>query len=592
MKDCFDYQKDKKIERYYIDSIITNQNNKLMIKFENKESKIDISCHYYKDYSKIEFINSYAFEELQEMSNFYRQFNNIGEIIRELNHNRINLENKCFIKGNEDISDEIILNINLNNYNIQFIFFILKKVKKNQKEIFDEMKNIINIYLDKTKIKNFSSSILVSKEDEKRAIKFWISPNEKLSSKLLYSYNIHYTSDPHNNNNYIYNFNGTVKDFHRQCDNKNRILMICKSKNEIFGGYTPLSFSKENDYGNDNHSFLFSLTRLEKYPKDSFDRTKSIWKYKNYGPSFHYDLYFKENKMNIIKFDKTNYLTPNNWVNRNNCFFNDDGILLEALEIFQIYYNEHIDIEDNLINFKYMDINDNSPYNNKKKNIKSNINNKINIIGEDKINENEINDKKNDFYKNKEYFNKKNDKEKIKDKGNKENNKKISKLKPNEDNFQKDNDKYGKNNNNENINKGKDYINEKNINNINNNKKNDNNNIIKEKKLSNNINKIKNNINENSLYNDKKIKDKIDIKYNKDNNNNKEDDDILLKDNIIFNDEDKNLSNTKELKIPENYENDSSDSSENEDKKSSGKTKFLNFKTIIIIVIEFIIVIL
>ena len=270
--------------------------------------------------------------------------------------------------------------------------------------------------------------------------------------------------------------------------------MICKSKNEIFGGYTPLSFSKENDYGNDNHSFLFSLTRLEKYPKDSFNRTNSIWKYENYGPSFHYDLYFRKNKMNIIKLDKTNYLTPNNWVNRKNCFFNDDGILLEALEIFQIYYNDHIDKEDNLINFKYMDINDNTPYNNKKKNIKSNIKNKINIIGEDKINENEIDDKKNDFYKNKEYFNKKNDKEKIKDKGNKENNKKISKLKPNEDNFQKDNDKYGKNNNNENINKGKDYINEKNINNINNNKKNDNNNIIEEKKLSNNINNIKSNL--------------------------------------------------------------------------------------------------
>ena len=204
MKDCFDYQKDKEIERYYIDSIITNQNNKLMIKFENKESKIDISCHYYKDYSKIEFINSYAFEELQEMSNYYRQFNNIGEIIRELNHNRINLENKCFIKGNEDISDEIILNINLNNYNIQFIFFILKKVKKNQKEIFDEMKNIINIYLDKTKIQNFSSSILVSKEDEKRAIKFWISPNKRLSAQLLYSYNIHYTPIPRYDNDYIY----------------------------------------------------------------------------------------------------------------------------------------------------------------------------------------------------------------------------------------------------------------------------------------------------------------------------------------------------------------------------------------------------
>ena len=209
MKDCIDDKKDKncldkKIDSVFRDSIITNKNNKLMIKFENKESKIDISCHYYKDYSKIEFSNSYTFKELQEMSSYYRQFNNIGEIITELNHNRTILENKCFIEGNEDISDAIKLNINIPNYNIQFIYFILKKVKKSHDEIFDEMKNIINIYLNQTKIQNFNSSILVSKEDEKRAIKFWISPNKRLSAQLLYSYNIHYTPIPRYDNDYIY----------------------------------------------------------------------------------------------------------------------------------------------------------------------------------------------------------------------------------------------------------------------------------------------------------------------------------------------------------------------------------------------------
>ena len=156
--------------------------------------------------------------------------------------------------------------------------------------------------------------------------------------------------------------------------------MICKSKNEIFGGYTPLSFSTANEYGCDNHSFLFSLTRLEKYPKDSFNRTKSIRKYENYGPFFHYDLCFRQNRMNIIKFDKTNYLTPPNWVERRNCFFNNDGILLESLEIFQINYIDNEEENDNLINFQYMNNNKNTPYNNKMKNIKFNIKNKDDII--------------------------------------------------------------------------------------------------------------------------------------------------------------------------------------------------------------------
>jgi hypothetical protein len=117
--------------------------------------------------------------------------------------------------------------------------------------------------------------------------------------------------------------------------------MICKSNKEIFGGYTPLSFDSSDDYKNDNESFLFSINRLEKYPKDSYSRSKSIWCYREYGPSFHYDLYFRTNKINAVKFERTNYLTPNNWVNRRNCYTNELGVHLDSLEIYKIRKSDY-----------------------------------------------------------------------------------------------------------------------------------------------------------------------------------------------------------------------------------------------------------
>lgn len=67
------------------------------------------------------------------------------------------------------------------------------------------------------KIENFKSNILASKEESKRVIKFWISPNECLRAKLLYSFNnIDYRPIPHRQNEYDNNFNRTVREFHER----------------------------------------------------------------------------------------------------------------------------------------------------------------------------------------------------------------------------------------------------------------------------------------------------------------------------------------------------------------------------------------
>ena len=170
----------------------------------------------------------------------------------------------------------------------------------------------------------------------------WISARKRLTTKLLFSFNdIQYQYDD------CYQAESgdlkvTVGTFHKKCDNKTDILVICKSRTEIFGGYTPLCFSSIEDYGYDNDSFLFSLNKLEKYPKNSYNNSKSIWCYRDYGPSFEYDLYFRKGKIDIVKSEKSNYLINNKWINEKNCFLHERGILLDSLEVFQIIDEDNI----------------------------------------------------------------------------------------------------------------------------------------------------------------------------------------------------------------------------------------------------------
>ncbi len=274
--------------------------------------------------------------------------------------------------------------IPLPSFTCKNISFNLKEKKKSYKEEYREYKIITNIYEEELVIANFNSKILIGKDKEKHAIKFWISPIHKISAKLIYSFYENFCLNNENEKMEI-NFNigrsKKVRNFHQTCDNKKRILILFKSKNEIFGAYTPLSFNSLNKYGYDNESFLFSLNRLKKYPKNSLNKTKSIWCYKNYGPSFHYDLYFLENSMNVVELDKNNYLTSDNWINRKDCFIDSEGIILDSLEIFQIVEEDNNQDKINLMNYEEEEKIDDSDF------PKDKINNNLNNIN----NENNIN---------------------------------------------------------------------------------------------------------------------------------------------------------------------------------------------------------
>ena len=380
----------------------TKENNEMNISIGYIDSKLSITAVFYKNYFKKTFSNSFTLEKLKESSSYYKQFNNEKEVINEILNNKLKGEEK--IEGNEETSNAINLEIPLPSTNFSKISFELKQVNKTPEEILNEYKYIINQYENKFQISNFKSKILAGKDLEKETIKIWISPKKKLEASLLFSFHdIEYKEDSKSKYTYSLDSNINVRNFHKSCDNKSKILVICKSKNEIFGGYTPLSFNSSDEYGKDNDSFLFSLNQLKKYPKNNYEKTESLWCYKNYGPSFHWDLYFREKKMHAVKFEKKTYLTPEKWIDKYNCYVNDEGILLDSLEIFQI-----IDISDdsyckkslaNLFgtpNFKNEKKNSSNLIGNNSKNEKGNIkNDKKDIIEEEKLDEQIIKNEEN-----------------------------------------------------------------------------------------------------------------------------------------------------------------------------------------------------
>ena len=350
----------------YNQKIKTNLNNEMNIIFEIKRSKLVVTCFYEKNYFKKAFTNSYTLKELKQESSFYNMLDYEIEIIEEISKNK--LKGKEYIEGNEETSDTIHLVIPLALAKYKCISFELREEKKTPKQIINEYEYITKIYEHKFKIQNFSSKILIGKDTEKETIKTWISPIKKIKAKLLFSFNdfsykIEEGKEVKTNLGAI----ETTNSFHYKCDNRPKILMICQSKNQIFGGYTPLCFNCSNGYGYDNDSFLFSLNTLQKYPKNSFSNTKSIWCYQNYGPSFHYDLCFLEGKMNIINLSKTNYLTKDNWVDVSQCNKDSNGIILDSLEIFQIFEDDY--------DFEQLNLDISS-----KINISTNINNNYNNI--------------------------------------------------------------------------------------------------------------------------------------------------------------------------------------------------------------------
>ena len=387
-------EKSNKTNNYYSNNrkIITENLNEINLDINDKNSKINISCSFEKNHFTTTFSNSFTLDEIKKQSRYFQFCKSVKEVLNEIKGNKS--KQKIYIKGNENISDFIILVIPIPSPTIKTIELELNKEKKDKVANSKEKDYVIKTHECEDLIENLKSTILINKISEEKTLKYWISPNKKLKAKLLYQFHsISYLNE--NDEEAIGNGGDNQKPdlFHTKCDNKNKILVICRSNNEIFGGYTPLCFNTSNKNENDNDSFLFSLNDFRNYYKSNFKNTESIKCNKNLGPCFSKDLFFVENKMNIVKFNKNNYLTKDNWVNLENCKKSSNGIILDDLEIFQIHEENYnfaqlkTDINNTINNNIYYNINNIDDINNDI----NNINNIINEIDNNSVNINDYN---------------------------------------------------------------------------------------------------------------------------------------------------------------------------------------------------------
>ena len=315
-------------------TIISDKNHKIFLSIEIKDSKLCFSCYYFEDYFKLNFFKEYTLEELKKSLNYFKQFNNEKEIWEEIKNNNLKGQEKIFEDENSE-KIKLVIPLPINIY--KTIEFTLQKLKKTDQEILEEYKSVISIYKEKLQIKDLNSKIIIDTE-QKEILKSLVSYYDKFKAKLLYSFYITYTDEEIANNLKNKKIPYSVTDFHTKCDNISSILVVCKSGDQIFGGYTQLQFKSNDSYGDDKNSFIFSLNRKEKYPKTT--RSGSIWCYKNYGPCFSYDLEFVEGKINIVKFNRYNYDIPSPFFkDKDKCLKNKNNsseYYLDSLEIFQI----------------------------------------------------------------------------------------------------------------------------------------------------------------------------------------------------------------------------------------------------------------
>ena len=189
--------------------------------------------------------------------NIEDKFKELYDIVNELKKENIELKQE-----NLQIKEQIKLLMDFKNK-------IEEKEKERERE--QEKKNL-----------DLDSNIL-NDAQKKNKIKEFISPNQKIKAELKYRL----TRD-----------GNSFDTFHKLCDNISpNLLLIKDNKNNIFGGFTKVTWEKKDLTKNDPESFLFSLNKNKKYYQ-KHKEYKTIYCYSASGPWFSGgDIGFNSNNM-------------------------------------------------------------------------------------------------------------------------------------------------------------------------------------------------------------------------------------------------------------------------------------------------------
>ena len=68
-------------------NIKSNKGHDVYLKVSVNEEKLYFSCHYFVKYFKTQYEKEFSLEELISQSDYYKQFQNVGQILGEIRNN-------------------------------------------------------------------------------------------------------------------------------------------------------------------------------------------------------------------------------------------------------------------------------------------------------------------------------------------------------------------------------------------------------------------------------------------------------------------------------------------------------------------------
>jgi hypothetical protein len=161
-----------------------------------------------------------------------------------------------------------------------------------------------------------NSKIILNDREKDLAIRKWINPNKKnFEIKLLFRM----SRDGNQSSTY-----------HRLCDNKNNLLTLIETDNNIkFGGFASKSWGIPDQFI--ENAFMFSLNKMKKYER--LNNNKAMYNGSSYGPVFgnQWDIFVNSTMTSGGEQLGSNSVFFNKYEITNNGKFN-----IKEMEIFQI----------------------------------------------------------------------------------------------------------------------------------------------------------------------------------------------------------------------------------------------------------------
>ena len=284
--------------------INSNKNNPFTLNFNaDTYDNLSIQAKQKNDLFHKSFYNNIPITKIKE-NKYFSLFDDLKEICNELSE-RIKSNGLKLI---ENLNNVIII-ISLPISKIKEIAFELNEDKINEKENYNDLKNLIlkmqeeinenkkeikelksltdiqnneinelkeqmkalvnNINNKDLIIENLNGSLIIdNNNDYNKLLKNWINPNKNIKAELLYR---------------LSKDGEKISTFHKLCDNKGPTLTLFNTEDNIKGGiYTPLSWDSNSGWKNDMETFIFNLNKKQKYKK--LQKNNSINCFHTHGP--------------------------------------------------------------------------------------------------------------------------------------------------------------------------------------------------------------------------------------------------------------------------------------------------------------------